>query len=82
MASNIFVGTRTGQAIKYVADVLMTKRNGDRENYPNIVIVVTDGKSQDSVTIPSAALRKRQVMVCIVCGSMTLCHEVRLRITL
>lgn len=41
----------------------MTPENGDRPDVPNIVIVITDGRSQDDVYKPADALRKRGAIV-------------------
>ena len=39
-------GTRTGQALEYVLDNLLVEANGDRPDVTNIVITITDGRSQ------------------------------------
>lgn len=41
-------GTRTGLALAYVASLLRSTGNGNRENVDNLVIVITDGMAQDT----------------------------------
>uniref|UniRef100_H2Y974 Uncharacterized protein n=1 Tax=Ciona savignyi TaxID=51511 RepID=H2Y974_CIOSA len=50
-------GTKTGQAIQHVIDNTMKTANGARADAQKIVIVITDGRSQDDVLTPSIALR-------------------------
>jgi len=49
-------GTKTGQAIDYVTDVLL--KEGNRRSVQDIVLIITDGASQDDVKEPSRRLRE------------------------
>jgi len=51
-------GTMTGQAIDYVTDVLLKEENGNRQSVQDIVLIITDGASQDDVKEPSRRLRE------------------------
>lgn len=55
-------GTRTGQALDYVADNTFKVANGARDGVPKIVVIITDGKSQDDVIAPSRKLRNMGVI--------------------
>jgi hypothetical protein len=50
-------GTRTGEAIIFAINELLSETAGRRMDVPGLVVVVTDGKSQDEVAGPSDALR-------------------------
>ena len=50
-------GTYTGFALKYANQVYLDGRRGDRANIPNVIILFTDGKSQDDA-IARAEVRK------------------------
>ena len=50
-------GTFTGWALNYADKVYFHKHRGDRENIPNVVILFTDGKSQDDA-VAKAEVRK------------------------
>ena len=56
-------GTRTGQAIQYALDNHLSAEYGNRPGIDDFVIVITDGKSQDDVIIPSTAVRNSPAMV-------------------
>ena len=49
-------GTYTGKAINLVKNQLYT-RSADREDIPNVCIIITDGKANDDIVAPSDALR-------------------------
>ena len=53
-------GTRTGEALDRIRTDLFSMA---REGIPHIVVVLTDGKSQDSVTAPSRRLRQIGVQI-------------------
>ncbi|XP_041420606.1 collagen alpha-1(XII) chain isoform X2 [Xenopus laevis] len=42
--------TKTGKALKFVHEKVMTFENGMRRSVPKVLVVVTDGRSQDEVT--------------------------------
>ena len=42
---------------------MLTPENGDREKVKNVVIIITDGKSQDDVQEPSRILRETGALV-------------------
>lgn len=52
-----FSGTKTAQALNYVKTTMLRKSNGNRPLVPDLVIVLTDGKSQDAVGKVSDDLR-------------------------
>ncbi|XP_078731310.1 collagen alpha-1(VII) chain-like [Lampetra fluviatilis] len=54
--------TRTGEGLKFVADTIFAPSTL-RADVPKVVIVITDGKSQDSVDNPSNRLKSRGVTV-------------------
>ncbi|XP_041039948.1 collagen alpha-6(VI) chain-like [Carcharodon carcharias] len=58
-------GTYTGEAINYVRERYFAPEAGSRinEGVPQIAMVITDGKSQDSVVEPAIALRRSGVSV-------------------
>lgn len=39
----------SGKAIKYVRDSLFTAESGTRRGIPKVIVVITDGRSQDDV---------------------------------
>ncbi|XP_053566419.1 collagen alpha-1(XII) chain isoform X2 [Bombina bombina] len=41
--------TKTGKALKFVRDKVLTVENGMRRSVPKVLVVVTDGRSQDEV---------------------------------
>ncbi|ELR46933.1 Collagen alpha-1(XIV) chain, partial [Bos mutus] len=41
--------TKTGKAIKHVRDSLFTAESGTRRGIPRVIVVITDGRSQDDV---------------------------------
>ncbi|XP_056421865.1 collagen alpha-1(XII) chain isoform X3 [Hyla sarda] len=41
--------TKTGKALKFVRDKVLTYDNGMRRSVPKVLVVVTDGRSQDDV---------------------------------
>ena len=49
-------GTSTGKALERVRTQIYTSRQ-DREDKPNVVIVITDGKADDSIEGPANDLR-------------------------
>jgi len=40
-------GTRTDRALEYVRTTMLTAAAGDRSNVPNVVVVLTDGQSNE-----------------------------------
>uniref|UniRef100_A0A8C5ALE3 VWFA domain-containing protein n=1 Tax=Gadus morhua TaxID=8049 RepID=A0A8C5ALE3_GADMO len=41
--------TKTGRAIAHVKDIIFTEEGGMRRGVPNVLVVLTDGRSQDDV---------------------------------
>lgn len=39
----------SGKAIKHVRDTLFTEESGTRRGIPKVIVVITDGRSQDDV---------------------------------
>merc|ERR1711881_322801 len=58
-------GTKTGKAIDHVTDVLLARENGNRDGVHDVVLIITDGASQDDVTIPSQRLRSTGAKVLV-----------------
>ena len=50
-------GTRTGKALDKVRNDVFKNVEKDRKDLPKVVVVVTDGRSQDSVSVPAQQLR-------------------------
>lgn len=55
-------GTYTGAALRKARDSLYTFTQ-DREDKPNVCIVITDGKAEDSIAEEAEALRNRQTTI-------------------
>uniref|UniRef100_A0A7M4EDK8 VWFA domain-containing protein n=1 Tax=Crocodylus porosus TaxID=8502 RepID=A0A7M4EDK8_CROPO len=53
-------GTKTGDALKYMKNLFA---KATRTNVPQILIVITDGKSQDAVTSPAEELRQEGIII-------------------
>lgn len=64
------LGTRTDIALKFMREDMFTAVNGDRANYPNIAIIMTDGKSNKpaKTLIQAAKLKKEKKVHVIVVG--------------
>ncbi|XP_067891970.1 collagen alpha-3(VI) chain-like [Heterodontus francisci] len=58
-------GTKTGLALEYLIKDQLTKANGNRaeQGVPQIIIVLTDGQSQDDVIPPSASLKSADAII-------------------
>lgn len=58
-------GTKTGLALDYLIKEQLTKANGSRaeQGVPQIIIVLTDGQSQDDVIPASASLKSANVIM-------------------
>ena len=50
-------GTKTGKALDKVRNDVFKNIEEDRKNLPKVVVVVTDGRSQDNVSVPAKQLR-------------------------
>ena len=64
-------GTFTGKGIKFLQSHFLTKEAGSRadEGVPQVVVVMTDGASQDDVVGPSLALKEGVKMFAIGVGN-------------
>uniref|UniRef100_H2THW5 Integrin alpha-X-like n=1 Tax=Takifugu rubripes TaxID=31033 RepID=H2THW5_TAKRU len=65
-------GTNTASAIRYVVDNVFIARRGSRENVGKVLIVITDGESQERELLPNAvkaAENKKIVRFAIGVGS-------------
>ncbi|KAL4624073.1 collagen alpha-1(XII) chain-like isoform X2 [Arapaima gigas] len=49
--------TKTGVALKHVGEKVFTSDNGMRRNVPKVLVVVTDGRSQDEVKKSASTLQ-------------------------
>nr|XP_047914529.1 collagen alpha-3(VI) chain isoform X10 [Anser cygnoides] len=56
-------GTKTGKGLEYLIENHLTKAAGSRasEGIPQVIIVLTDGRSQDDVALPSSVLKSAHV---------------------
>ncbi|XP_009873379.1 PREDICTED: collagen alpha-3(VI) chain [Apaloderma vittatum] len=56
-------GTETGKGLEYLIENHLTKAAGSRasEGVPQVIIVLTDGQSQDDVSLPSSVLKSAHV---------------------
>ncbi|KAM9123899.1 collagen alpha-3(VI) chain isoform 1-T1 [Pangshura tecta] len=56
-------GNKTGKGLEYLIQNHLTKAAGSRasDGVPQIIIVLTDGRSQDDVTLPSSVLKSADV---------------------
>ena len=50
-------GTKTGKALDKVRNDVFKTIEEDRKDLPKVVVVVTDGRSQDNVSVPAQQLR-------------------------
>ena len=58
-----YLGTNTGRAIAYVNYMLNQRSSGNRELARDIVLIMTDGDSQDHVAIRARTLRQSGALV-------------------
>uniref|UniRef100_A0A8C5E3M3 Collagen alpha-1(XII) chain-like n=1 Tax=Gouania willdenowi TaxID=441366 RepID=A0A8C5E3M3_GOUWI len=58
--------THTGLALDFVLKNGFTEASGARNGFPKVLLVVTDGRSEDSVQIPARQLRNRGVEIFVV----------------
>ncbi|XP_078660839.1 uncharacterized protein LOC144905190 isoform X3 [Branchiostoma floridae x Branchiostoma belcheri] len=56
-------GTNTGAAITYTVQEIFTSANGARANYPDVLVVVTDGESSDDVAVPALSARNAGTLI-------------------
>lgn len=58
-------GTNTGAALNYTREKVFIKQRGSRKDsgIQQVAVVITDGKSQDSVSVEAAELRRAGVTV-------------------
>ncbi|CAI9721272.1 type VI, alpha [Octopus vulgaris] len=71
--------TNTADALRYIRTISLLPQNGNRPNIPNIVIVVTDGKSNVPASTASEAmkLKKLATVFSIGIGSQALYRELK-----
>ncbi|KAK9959388.1 hypothetical protein ABG768_009516 [Culter alburnus] len=58
--------TKTGSALKHVGDKVFTSDSGMRRNVPKVLVVVTDGRSQDDVKKSATKLQHAGYSVFVV----------------
>lgn len=56
-------GTRTGQGLNVIRTQILSNLETSRDQLPKVVVVLTDGLSQDNVASPAQALRNMGVTV-------------------
>ena len=56
-------GTRTGQGLNVIRNQIFGNLGADRDQLPKVVVVLTDGLSQDNVASPAQALRNTGVTI-------------------
>ncbi|KAM4580679.1 collagen alpha-6(VI) chain-like isoform 1-T2 [Odontesthes bonariensis] len=56
-------GTNTGAALNFTLNTIFVKEQGSREDVQKVAVVITDGKSQDSVSEAALSLRRAGVTV-------------------
>ncbi|POI26634.1 hypothetical protein CIB84_009616, partial [Bambusicola thoracicus] len=56
-------GSKTGKGLEYLIENHLTKAAGSRasEGVPQVIVVLTDGRSQDDVALPSSVLKSAHV---------------------
>lgn len=59
-------GTRTGQGLNVVRTLILSNLEVARDQLPKVVVVLTDGLSQDNVASPAQALHNMGVTVIVV----------------
>lgn len=59
-------GTRTGQGLNVVRTLILSNLEAARDQLPKVVVVLTDGLSQDNVAAPAQALHNMGVTVIVV----------------
>jgi len=55
-------GTRTADALAYVRTTMLTSAAGDRSNAPNVVVVLTDGRSHSLSSTQVSVYRPTEVI--------------------
>ncbi|KAI1895827.1 hypothetical protein AGOR_G00110770 [Albula goreensis] len=58
--------TKTGIALKHITDKVFTSDSGMRRNVPKVLVVVTDGRSQDEVKKNAAKLQQSGYSVFVI----------------
>jgi len=59
-------GTRTGQGLNVIRTRILTNLEASRDQLPKVVVVLTDGLSQDNVASPAQALHNMGVTIIVV----------------
>ncbi|XP_076807221.1 collagen alpha-6(VI) chain-like isoform X3 [Clavelina lepadiformis] len=57
--------TRTGEALMHMLNVIYNEENGDRPDVPDMAIVMTDGKAQDSNYVKAASQRVQRAGITV-----------------
>ena len=69
-------GTNTADALAHVRTVMLTSAAGDRSNISNVVVVLTDGDSNNATTTQVRITQATQVSVKYIVITITVCRRV------
>jgi len=62
-------GTNTNSAVEWASQVGMSEAMGDRPDVKNFVVILTDGRAEDDVTIGAPGLHEKGMIIVIGVGS-------------
>ncbi|XP_058861143.1 von Willebrand factor A domain-containing protein 2-like isoform X1 [Acipenser ruthenus] len=70
--------TFTGRALDYIAEYGFRSAQGSRMEVPHVLVVLSNSKSHDSVTLPAENAREREIFILTVGRSSRLFNEMNL----